>query len=152
MKIFTFLAALMLFITPSFVAHAEERGTREEAIAMADEVVKMYKEQGEEATFKAITAKQFLNKDLYPFVYGFDGVVLAHGQKEQMVGMNRWDAVDQLVDGKKYIQEFVAVAKSGNPGWVSYKFLDPLTKAVMDKESYIVPLSDKALVGVGIYK
>jgi signal transduction histidine kinase len=152
MKFSAFLAAFMLLISASFTAHAEDRGTRDEAIAMTNDVVKMYKESGEEATFKAITAKQFKNKDLYPFVYSFEGIVLAHGQKENMVGLNRWDAMDQLVGGKKYIQEFVALAKTGAAGWVSYKFIDPLTKSVMDEESYVVPLNDKALVGVGIYK
>jgi cytochrome c len=152
MKIKAILAALMLLTTSSFVAHAEERGTRDEAIAMTGEVVKMFKESGAEATYKAVTEKKFVNKDLYPFIYSNEGIVLAHGQKEAMVGMNRLDAMDQLVGGKKYVQEFVTVSKSGTPGWVSYKFIDPLTKNVMDKESYIVPLDDKSFVGVGVYK
>ena len=152
MKLSLLLTAALILVTSSFSAHAEDRGTRDEAIAMTGDVVKMFKDSGEEATFKAITDKKFINKDLYPFVYSMEGVVLAHGQKAAMVGMNRWETTDELVNGKKYIQEFVSVAKSGTPGWVSYKFLDPLTKKVMDKESYIVPLNDKEFVGVGVYK
>lgn len=152
MKLLTLLTAAVLLATSSFSAHAEDRGTRDEAIAMSGEVVKMFKESGVDETFKAITDKKFINKDLYPFVYSLEGIVLAHGQKAAMVGMNRWETTDELVGGKKYIQEFASVAKSGTPGWVSYKFLDPLTKKVMDKESYIVPLDDKSFVGVGIYK
>lgn len=151
MKLFTLLTAFALLFTASG-AHAEERGTRDEAVAMTNEVVKMFNESGADATFKAITEKKFMSKDLYPFVYSMEGIVLAHGQKAAMVGMNRWDTTDELVGGKKYIQEFVALAKTGTPGWVSYKFLDPLTKKVMDKESYVVKLDDKSLVGVGIYK
>ena len=145
-------AAMMIFAATPIAAHAEERGTRDEAIAMTNDVVKMYKESGEEATFKAVTDKKFVNKDLYPFIYSNDGVVLAHGQKPAMVGTNRLNATDQLVDGKKYVQEFVALSKAGKSGWVSYKFLDPMTKEVKDKESYVVPLNDKAFVGVGVYK
>lgn len=152
MKLSILLAATMLLVSTSFTAHAEDRGTRDEAIAMTGEVVKMFTDSGEEATFKAVTEKKFINKDLYPFIYSMEGVVLAHGQKAAMVGMNRWDSTDELVGGKKYIQEFVALAKTGTPGWVTYKFLDPLTKKSMDKESYIVKLNDKEFVGVGIYK
>lgn len=152
MKLLTLLSAAVILTTSSFAAHAEERGTRDEAIAMTGEVVTMFKASGADETYKAITEKKFVNKDLYPFIYSTEGIVLAHGQKAAMVGMNRWDTTDELVGGKKYIQEFVTVAKSGTPGWVSYKFLDPLTKKVMDKESYIVPLDDKSFVGVGVYK
>lgn len=152
MKLSLLLTAALILVTSSFSAHAEDRGTRDEAIAMTGEVVAMFKEKGADETYKAVTDKKFINKDLYPFIYSMEGVVLAHGQKAAMVGMNRWETTDELVNGKKYIQEFVSVAKSGTPGWVSYKFLDPLTKKVMDKESYIVPLDDKSFVGVGVYK
>jgi signal transduction histidine kinase len=123
-------AAILLGVMPS-VVRAEDRGTRDEAIAMVGEVTKFYKENGADATYKAI---------------------LAHGAKPDMVGLNRLDATDQLVGGKKYIREFVDVAKSGTPGWVAYKFIDPITKNAMDKESYVQALDDKSLVGVGVYK
>jgi len=145
-------AAILLGVMPS-VVRAEDRGTRDEAIAMVGEVTKFYKENGADATYKAITVdKKWKSKDLYPFIYSMEGVVLAHGAKPDMVGLNRLDATDQLVGGKKYIREFVDVAKSGTPGWVAYKFIDPITKNAMDKESYVQALDDKSLVGVGVYK
>lgn len=152
MKLAAALLAFGLIALP-VAAQAEDRGTREEAIAMCEKVKADYLANGEEATFKAVTEeKKYNNKDLYPFIYNMEGVVVAHGQKPNMVGLNRLDARDQLQGGKLYIQEFVELMKKGQPGWVSYKFLDPLTKTSLDKESYLLPINDKIFVGVGVYK
>jgi signal transduction histidine kinase len=55
---------------------------------------------GAGATFKAITAQArvFHDRDLYPFVYDMNGVVVAHGAKADLVGKNLIDFKDQ--DGR----------------------------------------------------
>lgn len=151
-RIASFILSFIVVLMP-LSAQAEERGTREEAVAICEKVAADFLANGEEATFKAVTEeKKYNSKDLYPFIYNLDGVVIAIGQKANMVGLNRFDARDQLQGGKLYIQEMIELAKSGKPGWVEYKFVDPLTKVTLDKESYIMPLGAKYFLGVGIYK
>lgn len=156
-KLTSLILAFGLICMPLVAQAEEERGTTEEAIAMAEQVKADFLANGLEATAKAITEeKKYNKKDLYPFLYDMSedqkATILAHGTKAQMVGMNRWDARDELQGGKLFVQEFVTLAKTGKPGWVDYKFPDPITKKSIDKTSYILPINEKYFIGVGIYK
>jgi signal transduction histidine kinase len=37
-------------------------------------------------------------------------------------------------------------------GWVDYKWINPETKKIGDKSSYVLPVSADVFVGCGIYK
>jgi cytochrome c len=132
-------------------AHAGEFGTREEAVAIAERVAASVAAQGTDATFKAITdkSKEFTDRDLYPFVYTMDGVNVAHGANSALVGKNLIGLKDQ--NGKFLIQEIVTVAKSEKPGWVDYKWPNPINKKIEDKSAYVIKVGDYA-VGVGVYR
>ena len=91
----------------------------------------------------------FTDRDLYIVVYKLDGVVLAHGQNDSLVGKNLSDAKDP--DGKAFVAERIELAKKGQPFWQDYKFMDPLTKKPEPKEMYCEPLNDTAVCG-GVYK
>jgi signal transduction histidine kinase len=131
-------------------ASAAERATKDEAIAMVKKAVVAIKANGDK-TYADITKKggPFTDRDLYIVVYKNDGVVLAHGQNETLVGKNLSDAKDP--DGKPFVAERMALAKKGAPFWQEYKFSDPLTKKVEPKEMYCEPLNDTAVCG-GVYK
>lgn len=139
------------FTTFATTVHAEERGTREEAIAMVEKAVAYFDEHGAEAFFAKVNSQHedFYYKDLYVFVDDFDGINLAHGAKPHIVGADHGKIKDQT--GKYLVQEMIALAKTGETGWVDYKWPDPKTNKIADKTSYIAPLGDKYLVGVGIY-
>ena len=132
-------------------APAAEFGTRDEAVAMVKRVQERFKEQGAEATFKAVTAKDkdFNDRDLYPFIYDMRGVNVAHGANAALVGKNLIDLKDQ--DGKFLIREIVAVAQGTGSGWVNFKWPNPQSKKIEDKASYVEKLGDYA-VGVGVYR
>ncbi len=139
------------FIFAPFAASAEEYGTKEEAKAMVEAVIAYFDTNGAEETFaKTSSQEMFQNKDLYPFIYTLEGEVVAHGAKEHLVGKNLYDLKDQ--DGKLMIQEMAALAKTGEMGWVDFKWPHPTTNEIMDKSGYIAPLGDEYFVGVGIYK
>jgi cytochrome c len=130
--------------------NAAERASKDEAIAMVKKAVAAIKADGDK-TYADITAKggPFTDRDLYIVVYKTDGVVLAHGANEKLVGTNQKDAKDP--DGKTFVQERIDLAKKGQPFWQDYKFTDPLTKKVEPKEMYCEPLNDTAVCG-GVYK
>ena len=131
-------------------ASAADRATKDEAIAMVKKAVATIKANGDK-TYADITKKggPFTDRDLYVVVYKLDGVVLAHGQNETLVGKNLSDAKDP--DGKAFVAERIELAKKGAPFWQDYKFSDPLTKKVEPKEMYCEPLSGTAVCG-GVYK
>ena len=131
-------------------AFAAERATKDEAVAMVKKAVAAIKANSAKA-YTDITQKggPFTDRDLYIVVYKTDGVVLAHGQNEKLVGTNQKENKDP--DGKPFVQERIDLAKKGQPFWQDYKFMDPLTKKPEPKQMYCEPLNDTAVCG-GIYK
>jgi cytochrome c len=144
-------ALLAMLLAGGVVAVTAEpdHGSREEAVAMVKRVEAMFKKDGADATFKAVTAKAFNDRDLYPFIYTKDGTdCVAHGANSAMVGKNLIGLKDQ--DGIFLIRELVETAKNGG-GWVDYKWPNPITKLIEAKSSYIQPMGD-FIVGVGVYR
>jgi len=142
-------AALLSLASPTA---ASEFGSREEAVAMVGRVQEMFKKEGAEATFKAVSDKsnkEFHDRDLYPFIYDMSGLCLAHGARPALIGKNLYDLKDQ--DGKYLIREFVTVAKGPGHGWVDYKWPNPITNKIEDKSSYVEKMGDNYWVGVGVY-
>jgi cytochrome c len=137
----------------AFGAHAQERATKEEAIAMVNAAIAHMQKVGPEQAYRDFTDKSnptWRNKDIYVSVNRTDGVNLAHGMNDKIVGKNMWDLKDQ--NGKAMVQEMVAQANKG-PGWVEYDWVSPVTKKVEHKMTYVrkFPNSD-AVVTAGIYK
>lgn len=131
--------------------HAAERGTADEATAMAKKAIAYLKANGKEKTFAEINDPhgQFTDRDLYVVVYDLNGKNLAHGLNPRMIGKDLIDIRDG--DGKYYMRERLEIAKTKGKGWQDYKFLDPLSKKIEPKSMYIEKVDD-VIVGCGIYK
>jgi cytochrome c len=146
---FLLFTALLAAAAP---ANAATYGTKDEAVAMVKRVQDMFKKDGAQATFDAVSdksTKAFHDRDLYPFIYDLSGKCVAHGARPALIGKNLIDLKDQ--DGKFLIREMVAIAKGKRNGWVDYKWPNPLNNKIEDKSSYIESMGDY-FVGVGIYK
>ena len=127
--------------------------TKKDALDMLDKAVTFIKANNPEKAYAAFqdSTSEFVKGELYLFVYDFSGVCLAQGQKPKLVGKNRIDVED--VNGKKYIQEMIAIAKEKGNGSVDYMFQNPETKKVEPKTSFFTRVPGKdALVACGIYK
>lgn len=149
MRFMNAIAAIALVFTVS-VFSAEV--TKKDASTMVEKGIKYLKANGKEKTFAAIqdTAGEFVKGELYLFVYDTNGVCLAHGQKPKLVGKNRLDVAD--VNGKKYIQEMVTLAKTKGTGWVDYLFQNPETKKIEPKISFLKYVADAGFfLACGIY-
>src|SRR6185437_7357448 len=68
LRICALLAALLAGSVVA-VGAEPEHGSRDQAVAMVQRVEIMFRKDGADATFKAVTAKTFNDRDLYPFVY-----------------------------------------------------------------------------------
>lgn len=142
-----FLSAWGMFSYES--ANASKFGTKEEAIQMVKQVVRMYNTAGAEKTFDAIKEKKFLDRDLYPFVINLKAVMVVHARARAMNGKDTWWLPD--ADGKYIGQEMIKILKTQSSGWMHYKWPNPITGKIDRKVSYIEKLGNQYIVGVGVY-
>lgn len=146
---FLLLASALAFAAP---ASAAEFGSKDEAVAMVKRVQEKFKAAGAEATFAAVSDKsttQFHDRDLYPFIYDFSGVCVAHGARPALIGKNLIGLKDQ--NGKLLVSDMIDIAKSSGRGWYDYKWPNPISNKIDDKSSYVERMGNY-MVGVGVYK
>jgi TRAP-type uncharacterized transport system substrate-binding protein len=150
-RTFSHLTAVVVVGLLGFTVNAAQFGTRNEAVAMVKRVQEKFRKDGAEVTFRAVTAKakQFHDRDLYPFIYDLNGVNVAHGARTELVGKDLIDFKDQ--NGKFLIREMVGLAKGAGSGWVDYRWTNPMTMDVEDKSAYVEKMGEY-FVGVGVYK
>ena len=141
-------AASLLVAAPAAVATGG--ASKDEAVAMVRKGIAFIKANGPEKGYAEITAKRFVDRDLYLVVYGLDGKCLAHGANDKQVGKDLLELTD--VDGKYFVKERVAMVRA-NPGgaWQDYKFTHPLSKKIEPKTMYCEKLGETAVCG-GVYK
>jgi TRAP-type uncharacterized transport system substrate-binding protein len=146
-------ALLALFAGSNPAGAVSEFGTREDAIAMVHRVQEMNKKLGPEGTFAAVKRKApgTVDRDLYVYIVDQNGIVMANGVIPTMTtGTNLFNARDQ--NGKYFMREKVELCKASRPGWVDFRFLNPVTQTIEDKSSYIERMGDTTYcIGVGIY-
>ena len=148
-KLHFVFATAMLVSTSVFAA--DEFATPKQAEAMVAKAAAAVM-ANREATFKEITAKdkKWVDRDLYAVVYDMNGKCLAHGQNEKQVGKDLIELAD--ADGKEFVKERVALAKSKGKFWQDYKFTDPVTKKVLPKSAYCEKAGADMIVCAGVYK
>src|SRR5262245_85539 len=89
---------------------AGEWATKEDAVALVQQATALIKQRGPEKAYPEISNRtgRFRDRDLYITVLDFNGKVLAHGLRGDLVGRNLIKAKDP--DGKLYIKESVETA------------------------------------------
>ncbi|MGA3003843.1 MAG: cache domain-containing protein [Acetobacteraceae bacterium] len=141
--LFTMLAGLL-----GATAQPGDRGTPEEAKAMAVKAAQFLRDSGPEAAFGAFDAATgpWHDRDLYVFVADQSEKMLANGGNVALIGrmMTALKDVDGLAIG-------AAIAAVKDEGWVEYKWQNPVTKSIEPKMAYVVRVG-KFSVGVGAYK
>jgi hypothetical protein len=141
------LVAIVLVVTAG-LASAGEFGTREEAKAMLDRAVVMLKTDKNRALdlFTAGTGG-FVDRDLYVFCGGPDGMLTAH---PYYMGTNLMEFKDKT--GKAAGEEIYAVANEDEFSEVSYKWVQPGGGGEqVDKVTFITKVGDQ-ICGVGFYE
>ena len=142
------VATLIAVLTcPVFAA---EWATKGEAVAMVKKAAALIQERGTEKAYAEFTTKggRFHDRDLYITVFDLDGKLLAHGQREDLIGKILIDLKDP--DGKLFVKERVELARQQPTFWQKYKFMNPATKTIEPKEMYCERLNETAVCG-GIY-
>lgn len=141
--------SLIAFFQP--LAAEEQRASEKEAVAFVKRAVEFYKKNGPEKAWAEFSNPQgaFIDRDLYIYAYTFEGMNVAHGANQKLVGRDLSELKD--VDGKFVIKELAAVAKAAGAGWVDYKWANPGTKKIELKRGYVERV-DNFFIGSGVYK
>jgi cytochrome c len=128
---------------------AAERGTIDEAVALVQKAKAYIKVNGNEKAYAEFSNPkgQFIDRDLYIFVFDKKGNTLAHGGNQRLIGKNLYDLKD--VNGLYSTQALLDVAQKGG-GKVNFKFLNPQTKAIEAKTGY-AEISGDVMIGSGAY-
>lgn len=143
---------MVCFITLGIVS-AACAATPDEAKGMVEKAYSHLKTAGKEKAFADINNPQgqFVKGDLYVFVQDFNGVNLANGGNPKFVGMNHLGLKDP--DGKYFIKEMVELAKTKGSGWVNYMWVNPTTKKVQAKATYVKRIEGlDAFIACGVFK
>lgn len=106
-------------------------------------------------TYREVTAKdpKWVRGDLYPVVLDAQGIMLAHGANEKMVGKAVLDLED--ADGKQFGRALNRNTLANGKAWTDYKYKDPFTKKISPKSMYCEKVrlkSGDVLACAGIYK
>lgn len=143
----------LLALSSSYVLAASDRGSEAEAQEMVKKAVALVKSAGPEKAYKTFTEHPdgaFKDRDLYVFVYDFDGNCLAQGANAKLIGKNLIGMKD--VDGNAFIKGMVDTVKASSKGWYGpYKFTNPATQGYDLKKSYCERGAGDTMICVGTY-
>ncbi len=147
--------ALILIIVGLFVfagaMSVYAGGTKDEAKALTEKAAEFLKAKGKEQALAEISKSggQFDKGAMYVFAYDMKGTVLAHPKNHALIGKNMYNIPDE--DGKFFRKDIVELAKAKGSGWVDYKYLNPETKKIGSKTTYLLKVGDVILC-CGVYK
>ena len=130
-----------------------QRGTAEDAVALAQRTIASIEKDGIDAVAKAVNNKdpRFRDRDLYVFIHDLKvpGNLIAHGTNVKLTEKNNIDLRDQ--NGKYFVRELWQVAKTQGSGWVDYRWANADRTQFADKSSYVERVGDY-FVSVGVYQ
>lgn len=149
----TALAAMVLIAAfPALEAKTDLAAIKKSAVDLVNRGIVYIQQNGQTKAFKEFTNKKgdFVKGQLYIFVVDFNGLTLAHGGNEKLVGKNMMDLKD--ADNVYFIREMAKIAKKKGEGWVNYNWPNPQTKKIEKKSSYVKKMpGDNFFLGCGIY-
>ena len=127
------------------------QGTADEAMAMAKKAYALVQSIGYERASAAFHAKpgEFIDRDLYVFVFDRDGVYRVMGADKNKVGTSLADAPG--LNAQQLLDDAWERCASGG-GWVEYNITNPVTRDVRGKSSFVIPLDQNLLIGCGAYR
>jgi len=145
------LALCVLAVGLASPAMAADRGSKDEAKALVEKAAAYLRENGKDKAVAEFNKADglFIDRDLYIVAMSMDGIRLAHGKNQKLVGLSIEDFKD--VDDKPYGKEIMDLGRGAGSGWVDYKFTDPMSKKIAEKTSYVLREGD-VVIAAGAYK
>lgn len=144
------LVLLTLGAAPARATGSCPTATLDAAKALAERAAGFLAARGPDVAFPSFMnpAGDFVEGDLYVFVFDFDGRLRASGGWPETVGA-RVGIEDGAGDG--IYARMRRLALDAGKGWVDYSWYNPCTSKLEPKASYILRVGN-FIVGVGAYK
>jgi signal transduction histidine kinase len=146
-KLLVVLLVNLLLSTSAFAA------TPSQAKALVEKAITYIQANGAQKAYKEFNTpgSQFFDGELYIFVEDFDGTNLAFGGIPMLVGRNVMEM--KTPDGVFLAKELIQIAKTKGEGWFDYRWLNPKTRKIQAKSSFVKKIPNvNAFVGCGYYK
>lgn len=140
-----------IFSTMKF-GEVHSRSSKEDAKALVEKGLAFAAKNGPASAYDAFNDPKgnFVKDDLYLFVQDFEGLTLAHGANQTLLGKNLYNIKDE--DGNQFFKQMIDIAKTESQGWVKYKWSHPETKKIMKKIAYVSRIQGtNAVLGCGAY-
>jgi signal transduction histidine kinase len=127
------------------------QGTTDEAMALATKALDLISRVGFDQAYASLHDKtgEFVDRDLYVFVFDRAGVYRVMGADVNRVGTTLFDAPG--VDAQQLLDDAWDRCAQGG-GWVEYDIINIASGDVRSKASYVMPLDNERLVGCGAYR
>jgi len=124
----------------------DQEAKRKSVTMLVDQGVEFFNKNDLVTTSNSFShTKEFINGELYLFLYDIKGSVIAHGQEPSLLWKNLYNAKDGL--GSLYIQNMIKKAQEGG-GWVTYEWRGAMKVAYVK----LVNKAGKAyIIGTGYY-
>jgi len=130
---------------------AAQSASEDDVKAIVTKAAAHLKAKGVETACKdfADPAGGFIKGELYVYVHDMKAKMICHATNAKLNGKELLEMKD--ADGKEFNKEMVALVGTKGSGWVNYKFVNPVTKQIQPKSSFVQKEGDY-IVGAGIYK
>ena len=152
-SLFITLFLLFLPLLSESETSLDIEGKRKKSMDLVSKALAFYQKNGQEEAFKSFNDPKgaFVDGEYYIFVFDFNGVTLAHGTNQKLIGKNQTGLVD--ANGNTFVLEFIRIAKEQGNGWVDYQWSNPTIKKMQNKSTYIVRIPGvDLLIGCGFYR
>lgn len=153
MKKLLVLITMMLTLSVSIYAWAEQSASKEECVMKCHEAAALINSKGLAAAINQIGDPKgpFVWKDTYVFLMNLDGKMLAHPMQPELTRLPHCLLITDPTD-KAIFVSFVNTARNVGQGWVEYMWPKPGKSSPSKKITYIYRVPGKDLfVGSGIY-
>lgn len=142
---------LLANVLSAHAVSAAQFGTADEARKLLDRAIAHVEAVGPDAAFKDFsdTKGKFVDRDLYVFCNDGKGIITANGGNPALVNRDLHQIAD--VDGYQFMKEMEDQVKAKGSGEVRYKWLNPVSKIIQEKVSFVKATSAGAFCGVGVY-
>ncbi len=127
------------------------QGTADEAMQFALAALAHIRAAGYERASEDFYKKpgRFIDRDLYIFVLDRAGTYRVMGADRNKTGTRVHDAAG--IDAERFLHDVWERAEQGG-GWVEYNIVNPVTRDVRGKSSFVLPVNDELVVGCGAYR
>jgi cytochrome c len=127
----------IMFLAVVFFFGTVYSATLEEAKALGEKAAAYVKANGKEKGAAEIgnVKGQFVKGELYVTFHDFKGATVANPMSPALVGQNHMELKDP--SGKQFVKESIEIAKTKGGGWVDYVWVNPATKKVQPKKSWV---------------